>query len=332
LPCVISRRIFFQSILFQMTLNVVSLVLVGGLVIVAGQTQECTTGQLSGCITQSLSQVVNSALANGSMFNFTGPETSGGLSNAKGLASKSPMSFTINECAEMLTEQLSTFTDFKTSSEQIYSDITTTQTALVAVEEVAKDIQSTETSFSVQISQTGGLFANASSRVNELNEWLTGEKVIRNQLSDIYAELDKAVLKTSDDVLLTSSSIRDALLKMQRVHDHATSILTAVGDAETQMYEWAFNVSQAVNRHTVNLVTVAQTLQSRRNQVDSVKDSNTQLNWIVTQLFNKYGADTLAAANKQYEDGNLVTPAGTAQGPNSTSVTGATGAIPTITS
>jgi hypothetical protein len=95
------------------------------------------------------------------------------------------------------------------------------------------------------------------------------------------------------------------------------------------MYEWAFNVSQSVNRHTVNLVTVAQTLQYRRDQVESVKDSNTQLNWIVTQLANKYGKDQLAALNKQYEDGMLVTPAGIAQGPNSTSVTGG-GAIPTI--
>ena len=318
-----------SSLFTQMLRNVVLLV-VGGREVIS-QTQECTTGQLSGCITQSLSQVVNSALANGTQYNFTGPVTGGSLSNGQGLSSNSPMSFTINECAELLTERLSAFTDFKTSTEQIYSDISGVQNALMAVEGSAKDILSTETGFGSQLSQTGELFVNTTARSAQLGDWLSGEKVIRNQLTDLFNDLDKSVLKTSNEVLLTSSSIRDALLKMQKVHDHATNILTAVGDAETKMYEWAFNVSQTVNRHTVNLVTVAQTLHYRTNQVNGIKESNVQLNWIVTQLANKYGSDQLAALNKQYEDGTLSTPAGTAQGPNSTSVTGGA-AIPPVTS
>ena len=107
---------------------------------------------------------------------------------------------------------------------------------------------------------------------------------------------------------------------MQVVHDHATKVLTAVGDAETQMYEWAFNVSQKINSHTVSLVAVAQTLQYRKTQVSAVKDANVNLNWIVSQLVTAHGADKLAELNLQYEAGNLVTPQGLAQGPNSTSV------------
>ena len=291
--------------------------------VVNGQTQECATANLTGCITRSLSQIVNQALANGTTLNFTGPmvSTPGTLSNAKGLASASPMSMTINECAQVLSERLTSFGDFKTKSDEVWTDVSAVQTAMAAVEQAAKDIQSVEAGYAIQMAQAGELFSNATDRSAQLNSWLSGEKVIRNQLTDLYSALDTKVMNTSDKVLLTASSIRDALLQMQKVHDHASSILTGVGDAETVMYEWAFNVSQAINRHTVNLVSIAQTLQYRSSQMQSVKNSNVQLNWIVTQLYQKYGADKLAELNKEYDDGTLTTPSGTAQGPNSTSTT-----------
>jgi DNA repair ATPase RecN len=232
------------------------------------------------------------------------------------------MSMTINECAETLSERLMSFSDFRLNSDEIWSDVSAVQKALVSVESLTRDLETTESGYAVQMTQAGELFAGATKRASDLNSWINGEKVLRNQLTDLFTDLDKKVLNTSDQVLLTSSSIRDALIQMQKVHDHATNVLTAVGDAETYMYEWAFNVSQAVNRHTVNLVTVAQTLQYRSSQVDSVQNANTQLNWIVSQLYNKYGAEKLAKLNKEYEDGSLSTPLGTAMGPNTISTTG----------
>jgi hypothetical protein len=76
---------------------------------------------------------------------------------------------------------------------------------------------------------------------------------------------------------------------------------------------------------------VAQTLQTRTNQVNNVKESNTQLNWIVSQLATKYGKEKLIELNKQYDAGTLSTPAGLAQGPESSSKTGGN-ALPEVSS
>jgi hypothetical protein len=240
------------------------------------------------------------------------------------------MSMTVNECAQVLAERLTSFSSFKTKSDEIWTDVSAVQTAMSAVEQATQDVQSVEAGYAIQMSQAGELYSNATDRSAQLASWLAGEKVIRNQLTDIYTALDTKVMNTSDKVLLTASSIRDSLLQMQKVHDHASHILTGVGDAETFMYEWAFNVSQAVNRHTVNLVSVAQTLQYRKSQMQSVDSANKQLNWIVTQLSEKYGVEKLTELNKQYDDGTLTTPSGSAQGPNSTSTT-AGSSTPTVT-
>ena len=281
-------------------------------------------GNLENCISRSLSEVVNQALANGTTVNLTratqtiSAPTSPNTSTVG--TANTPMSFTINECAQILQDRLSSFTDFEATTDTVWNDISDTQKSMTAVEQVARDILAAESQFSTQLDQTVDFFQNNTDRAGQLADWVDGEKVIRNQLTDLYTALDKKVRDDSQQVVLTVSSVRDALRKMQVVHDHATKVLTAVGDAETQMYEWAFNVSQKINSHTVSLVAVAQTLQYRKTQVSAVKDANVNLNWIVSQLVTAHGADKLAELNLQYEAGNLVTPQGLAQGPNSTSV------------
>jgi len=231
------------------------------------------------------------------------------------------MSLTINDCADLLTQRLSSFDDFNTMNEEIWDDVSSTQKALAGVESVAQDILKTESGFATQMTQLVDLFHNTSQRSQDISRWIDGEKVLRNQLTDIYNSLDGKVLTNSNTIVVTASAIRDALVKMQKVHDHATQVLTAVGDAETEMYEWAYNVTQSVNSHTVDLVGVAQTLQYRSNQVKSVTEANTNLNWIVSQLYNKYGKDKLLELSNLYDSGNTTTPSSNAQGLNSTSIT-----------
>ena len=292
----------------------------------AASGQECVRNNLT-CV-PSLSGYVNAALVNGSSFNFSRPVDVGQTSLQGGA---SPLSFTINECAKVLEGRLLSFDSFKASSETIWDDVSAVQTAMVGVQEAAQSVLASESEFAAQLDETNDLFKGTTDRVAALSEWLDGEKVVRNQLTDVFTTLDKNVIKTSKEVLLTTSALRDALHKMQIVNDHATMILTGVGDAETVMYEWAFNVSEAVNQHTVNLVTVAQTLQYRSTQVKNVKEANIQLNWIASKLAEKYGADKLLELGKLYDAGDLSTPAGTAQGPTSGSTTGGT-SVPTVTS
>ena len=47
---------------------------------------------------------------------------------------------------------------------------------------------------------------------------------------------------------------------------------------------------------------MTQTLNYRANQVNSVKESNTQLNSIVTQLSQKYGQDKIKELSKLFDE------------------------------
>ena len=304
--------IYMEKIFFFLTILRSSVATTGSV------SSDCTA--LGTCLTSLTDHVNNVMSSSGSTNNFKMNSTTNS-SKPSSLSGGSPMSFTINDCAQMLEDRLLTFQEFDASTDKVWADVTAAQTTLVSVESSATDTLAAEAGFATQISDVAALIQNATERATVLGDWLDGEKVVRNQLTDLYNILDKRVIDVSDDVVLTASSIRDALMSMQKVHDHATKVLTAVGDAETEMYQWAYNVSQKVNSHTVSLVSVAQTLQYRTNQVSAVKDANIKLNWVVSQLSEKYGVDKLTELSNAYTAGVLETPAGSAQGPNSTSVT-----------
>lgn len=284
---------------------------------------DCTV--LGSCLT-SLTDHVNKVMSSSSessrfKSNYTTKGIVSSTSTPSSLSGASPMSFTINDCAQMLEDRLLSFQDFDAATDTVWNDVSDAQKTMVAVEEASTEVLKTEAEFATQLADVADLMVNATDRASILKDWVDGEKVVRNQLTDLYNVLDKRVIGVSDDVVVTTSAIRDALMDMQKVHDHATKILTAVGDSETEMYLWAYNVSQKVNAHTVGLVSLAQTLQYRTNQVNAVKDANIKLNWVVTQLYNKYGQEKLTELSKDYEAGTLQTPPGAAQGPTSSSVT-----------
>lgn len=286
---------------------------------------DCVT--LGTCV-PGLTEYVNQATQK--VVNFTTTNYTSSKATLNNINMTSTMSFTINQCAATLQTQLNAFKEFETSNSVVWTDVSSAQTSLIAVEEAANSILETQSNFTIQLSQIAALFHNTTERATELSQWVTGEKVVRNQLTDLYTELDEKILTTSNEIVVTTSTIRDALLNMQKVHDHATKILTAVGDAETKMYEWAFNVSQKVNQHTVNLVSIAQTLQYRTNQATAIKTDNINLNWVVSQLEAKYGTAKLAELGALYDAGNLEVPSSQAQGLNATSITNKT-ATNTIT-
>jgi hypothetical protein len=275
-------------------------------------TSDCT--KLGTCL-GSPTQVANSAMSSGGSV--------GGVNiGLSSLSGTSPMSMTINDCANLLLEQLTAVQSIQSLNDQIWSDVSSTQSALTGVEASVQDLLKTESGFATELGQIALLVESTTLRASNMTSWLSGEKVIRSQLTNLYTQLDTRVRANSNKILVTTSSVRDALGKMQLVHDHATKILEAVGDAETEMYEWAANVTQKVNSHTVNLVGIAQTLQYRRNQLASVKDSNVNLNWIATQLSEKYGEAKLASLSQAYDAGESANVSSAAQPSlQSTSVT-----------
>ena len=215
----------------------------------------------------------------------------------------SPMSMSINDCANLLIGQLEAVQNVQSLNDEIWSDVSSIQGALTSVEDSVKDLLTTQSDYATELSQVGNIMNDATKRATNLTTWLSGQKVIRSQLTNLFTQLNTRVLKNSNTILVTTSSLRDALNKMQVVHDNATQILQAVGDAETDMYEWAANVTQKVNSHTVDLVGIAQTLQYRRNQLSSVKDANVNLNWIMTQLSQAYPAEQLKSLSQAYDAG-----------------------------
>lgn len=286
------------------------MLLSGAAAIPSSTTLECITGNLTHCIKDSLSQVVNNAITNGT--NKVNYSLSMSAPAAPANSAASPMSLTINDCAKILEDRLVSFQDFSSKADDVWNDVVQAQETMVNVEAATQSVLKAESQFGSQMEETNVLFQDATDRCGALGDWVDGEKVVRNQLTELYTALDQRVLSDSEQVVVTVSGIRDALTRMQKVHDHATKILTAVGDAESTMYEWAYNVSTKVNTHTVNLVSIAQTLQYRSSQINAVKDANVNLHWIISQITKAHGEAKIKELNDQFESGQLKTPAGNA--------------------
>jgi hypothetical protein len=200
------------------------------------------------------------------------PDISGlNPTRAPNSAPASPFAITLPECQARLTDREAGFQNFNVQLNSMKADVYRVQDALKAVEESTQTILQKETAFSTELIEMNKLLASAQERANLLTAWENDETHVRSQLSDLFNTLEKDVLVDSKQLLGMSDTLRQALRKMEIVHDETSQVLTKVADAESAMYVWAFNATSKVNDHTNRVVSIAQETQFRMDQVTSAK-------------------------------------------------------------
>jgi hypothetical protein len=209
------------------------------------------------CVTGLQSQVNQQTLGN----NNNGPPTSNGQPLVFGLD--------LTSCVQALENRNDGFQTFDNYLIKTQSDIFSLQSILTSVETNSETILSTETNFSTVLMGVGQLMQNATERATALLNWEMSESNVRTQMRDLYNTLEKDILADSAQLLKMDQALRAALNSMQVKHDRAKQVLTQVGNLETNLFRWAFNVTEKINLHNTRVVSLAQELQFRLDEVTS---------------------------------------------------------------
>ncbi|EER13998.1 hypothetical protein Pmar_PMAR022531 [Perkinsus marinus ATCC 50983] len=162
-----------------------------------------------------------------------------------GAAPASQYGMTLEQCARKVERTVGEFDSFKEGVGRLHSRVLQSEEALKKIE-----------------SKTGKYSSREANYAAELTKLFSLEQEVKTR----YRDLDTKSLMQSDKLLSMSSILRAALSKMQAIHDHVSQVITSVGQAESSMYQWAYNVTSKVNYHTTQIVTLAQNLEFRITQ------------------------------------------------------------------
>ncbi|KAF4657115.1 hypothetical protein FOZ61_002060 [Perkinsus olseni] len=243
-----------------------------------------------------------------------------------GEAPASQYGMTLEQCAQKVERTVGEFDTFKEGVGRLHSRVLQSEEALKKVEAKTEKYSSREANFAAELTKLFSLEQEVKTRAGVLSKWMADEKIVRDQLSKVYRDLDAKSLLQSDELLSMSTVLRAALSKMQAIHDHVSQVITAVGEAESSMYQWAYNVTSKVNYHTTQIVTLAQNLEFRITQSKGMETEARRMMALYQKLADKYGLqnDLFAVARSVLKtDGNKL---------QSTSVSDAVHAPPPLSS
>ncbi|EER11424.1 hypothetical protein Pmar_PMAR011087 [Perkinsus marinus ATCC 50983] len=191
-----------------------------------------------------------------------------------GAAPASQYGMTLEQCARKVERTVGEFDSFKEGVGRLHSRVLQSEEALKKIESKTEKYSSREANFAAELTKLFSLEQEVKTRSGVLGKWMADEKVVRDQLSKVYRDLDTKSLMQSDKLLSMSSILRAAL----------------IGEAESSMYQWAYNVTSKVNYHTTQIVTLAQNLEFRITQSKGMETEARRLMTLYRKLADKYGA------------------------------------------
>jgi len=205
---------------------------------------------------------------------------------------------TLGQCVKNLETTSANVKVYQANIEQMKKVVTSSQDKVKGAEGIAQELWNKETAFSGELQNLYVLYNDVAVRSNTLEKWMNDEKVVRDQLATVYRVLDQKSVRQSEELFGLTSTLRNALSKMQAIHDHVSQVLTSVANAETAMYEWAYNVTVKVNSQTTKIVNLAEGLEYRIQQVDAANKEVNKMAQVFLTFATKYkDADLIDAAN-----------------------------------
>ncbi|KAF4674293.1 hypothetical protein FOL47_009444 [Perkinsus chesapeaki] len=255
------------------------------------------------------------------------------MSTQLGGAPATHYGMTLEQCAQKVEKTVGEFDTFKEGVGRLHSRVLQSEEALKKIETRTDGYSTREANFAAELTKLFTLEQEVKARAGVLSKWMADEKVVRDQLSKVYRDLDTKSLMQSDKLLTMSSVLRAALTKMQAIHDHVSKVITAVGEAESSMYQWAYNVTSKVNFHTTQIVTLAQNLEFRIAQSKGMELEARRMMALYQKLEDKYGKspDFLAVARAILEEnGNKLQSTSVSDGIHPALTAGASSVGPTV--
>lgn len=162
----------------------------------------------------------------------------------------------LQQCAQQVQLVNQQYSDFNTSMTGLDSQVHGAQHTLAGIDIVAHNILVEQANFQSEIDRLNVLYNTLSVRANALGKWMSDEKGVRDSLEELYRQM---YAKTGDEdnrLSVMQTNVASALSKLAAVQQQTAGVLNDIATAQTSMYDWAVNVTLAVNTHTTKLNSV----------------------------------------------------------------------------
>ncbi|KAF4663363.1 hypothetical protein FOZ61_001711 [Perkinsus olseni] len=177
----------------------------------------------------------------------------------------------LDTCVDTLEGAVGRYKVFEGQVISVENNVVQSESRVRAVVDLSKVVDKEGSTFHLEIDKLFDLYNNVAVRANTLEKWMADEKTVRDHLSSVYRILQAKSVQQEGELEEMRVILSNAVKKMQGIHSHVSKVLTAVANAETAMYEWAYNVTVKVNAQTTKIVNLAQGMEYRIAQIDNAE-------------------------------------------------------------
>ncbi|KAF4664027.1 hypothetical protein FOL47_005337 [Perkinsus chesapeaki] len=205
----------------------------------------------------------------------------------------------LDTCVDTLEDAVGRYKVFEGQVFQVEKNVEQSESRVRAVIDLSKVVDSKGSTFDKEIESIFDLYNNVAVRANTLEKWMADEKTVRDHLSSVYRILEAKSAQQAGELEEMRVILASAVTKMEGIHSHVSKVLTAVANAETAMYEWAYNVTVKVNAQTTKIVNVAQGMEYRVAQIDNAEIETARMANLLLSLARHYNDGDIADAAEQ---------------------------------
>jgi archaellum component FlaC len=162
----------------------------------------------------------------------------------------------LGQCVEQVNLSDEQYTRLNDRMTAIGLQVNKAEMKLSSIDIVTHNILEAESNFESELSRLNVLYNTLAVRANALGKWMSDEKLIRDNLQELYRQMTSKTVDEDDRLRVIQADVTKALSKLAYVQEETSDILDSVATAQTAMYDWAVNVTVAVNTHTTKLNSV----------------------------------------------------------------------------
>jgi chromosome segregation ATPase len=176
----------------------------------------------------------------------------------------------LQTCTDQVTFTRNQYSAFSTAIDSISTSVRKSTLKLQSIDVITREVQGNQDSFEQEISKIKELYNTLAVRSNALGRWMTEEKMLRDNLQELYRELVSKNTEEESRLVLLSKTMRDALFRLSSLESQMSTTMSVIASAQKAIYSWGVNVTESVNVHTTKLNSLTTGLQYRVTQIDSI--------------------------------------------------------------
>lgn len=162
----------------------------------------------------------------------------------------------LQQCVQQVQLVNREYYKFNTSMIGLSSQVDSARNALSGIDIVTHNILIEQSNFQSEIERLNVLYNTLSVRANALGKWMSDEKGVRDNLKELYRQMYARTDDEDSRLSVMQTNVATALTKLADVQKQTAGTLNDIALAQTSMFDWAVNVTIAVNTHTTKLNSV----------------------------------------------------------------------------